>query len=110
VIVCLPIGPDGLIDPRWGRAARLAIADVRDGAIAEWDEVDVGWDSLHDSGTEGGHHARVAAFLRVRRVEAVVVHHMGDPMARMLSKMGIQVYLGAAGDARALAIAAATQG
>ena len=105
--VCIPVTGDGQIDPRWGRAARVAIAEVRDGQVADWQEHDVGWGELHDAGTEGSHHARVARFLREQRVEAVVAHHMGEGMRRMLDKMGLQVRLGAAGDARPAAVAAA---
>ncbi len=105
--VCVPVTSVGQIDPRWGRARRVAIADVRDGAIARWDETEVGWDTLHDEGTEGGHHARVARFLRESGVQLVVAEHMGDPMVNMLDKMGISVRLGAGGDARAAVLAAA---
>ena len=105
MIVCVPVTPVGEIDPRWGRAARVAIAKVDDGAIARWDEIDVGWDALHDAGSEGGHHARVARFLREQGTEVVVAHHMGDPMLQMLAAMGVQVRLGASGDARGAVLA-----
>ncbi len=99
--VCVPVTPDGQIDPRWGRASRVAVAEARDGAVAEWQEFDVRWDDLHDEGTEGGHHARVARFLREQGVGAVLAHHMGPDMEHMLGRMGIAVHLGMAGDARA---------
>ncbi len=108
MIVCVPVTTTGEIDPRWGRARRVAIADVRDGAIARWDEVEVGWDTLHDEGTEGGHHARVARFLQQHAVEVVVAEHMGDPMVTMLDRMRISIRLGGAGDARRAVLAAAT--
>jgi predicted Fe-Mo cluster-binding NifX family protein len=106
MIVCVPVTPDGAVDPRWGRAARVAIADVRDGAIAHWDEQPVGWDALHDEGTEGGHHARVARFLKSQGTQVVVAHHMGEPMEIMLGAMGVRVVFGASGDARAAVLAA----
>jgi len=106
VIVCVPVTPEGEVDPRWGRAARVAVARVEGGRIAAWDEHDVGWDVLHDVGTEGGHHARVATFLRDHRVEVVVAGHMGPPMAQMLANLRILARTGAQGDARA-AVAAA---
>ena len=71
----------------------------RDG-IGAWQEFAVGWDSLHDAGTEGSHHARVARFLREHRVEAVAAHHMGAGMTHMLEKMGLTVRLGETGSAR----------
>jgi predicted Fe-Mo cluster-binding NifX family protein len=101
MIVCVPVTGTGQIDPRWGRADRIAVANVEDGQIATWEEFDVGWNQLHDEGTEGSHHARVARFLLEHDVEAVVAGHMGSPMVGTLKKLGIQVQLGASDDARA---------
>jgi len=101
MIVCAPVTGEGIIDPRWGRADRVAVADVVDGEILSWREVEVSWSRLHDEGTPGSHHARVVGFLRDQHVEAVVVNHMGDGMTRMLDTMGLPVHLGASGDARA---------
>ena len=101
MIVCVPVTPDGDVDPRWGRAARVAIATVDAGRITAWDEHAVAWDVLHDVGTAGGHHARVAAFLKDHGVEVVVAGHMGPRMAQMLAKMRILARTGAQGDARA---------
>lgn len=98
MILCVPVMPTGEIDPRWGRAARVAVVEVRDGQLLRWEEHDVGWDRLHDVGGEGGHHARVARFLQRHRVEVVVAHHMGPPMAEMLERMGLEVRLGVTGD------------
>lgn len=100
MVVCVPIMPDGNVDPRWGRASRVAIARVEDGRIVAWVEHQVGWDVLHDAGPERGHHARVARFLVEHEVRTVVANHMGPPMAQMLARMGIEVRLGAAGSAR----------
>lgn len=98
--ICIPVTPDGRIDPRWGRAQRLAIASVNAGRVDGWEEFDVGWGTLHDEGPEGTHHARVARFLQEHGVELVVADHMGPGMAQMLAKMGIAVRLGASGPAR----------
>jgi predicted Fe-Mo cluster-binding NifX family protein len=106
VLVCVPVTVDGLIDPRWGRASRVAIAEVTGHQIAQWHEYEVGWDTLHDAGSEGTHHARVARFLQDQNVEAVVANHMGPPMAHMLDQMGLRVYFGAHGDARKAVLAA----
>jgi len=100
VIACVPVGGASVIDPRWGRADRLAIAEVLDGQIVSWQEFDVGWSRLHDEGAEGSHHARVVRFLLEHRVQAVVAGHMGDAMVHMLDKLGVQVHLGASGDAQ----------
>lgn len=99
MIVCIPITQEGFVASGWGRADRVAIAKVTPDTIDAWQEFDVGWGQLHDSGPEGGHHARIASFLKEHRVEAVIAGHMGPPMEHMLGKMGIKVHLGAAGRA-----------
>jgi predicted Fe-Mo cluster-binding NifX family protein len=91
---------EGLLDPRWGRAERVAVATVGRDGISDWKEFDVGWGSLHDTGTEGSHHARIARFLLEHKVEAVAADHMGAGMAHMLEKMGLTVRLGETGNAR----------
>jgi predicted Fe-Mo cluster-binding NifX family protein len=105
MIVCVPVRDDGQVDPRWGRARRAAVVEVSDGQILQWREHAVGWDRLHDETTEGGHHARVATFLRENQVDTVMVHHMGDGMQHMLDRMGISVRLGIGGEARQAVLA-----
>jgi predicted Fe-Mo cluster-binding NifX family protein len=100
MIVAVPVTDDGLIGPAWGRAEKVAIADVVGDGISGWTEYPVGWNDLHDTGTEGSHHARIARFLIDHKVEMVVSGHMGPPMQMMLSRMGIRVRLGAQGNAR----------
>lgn len=104
--VCVPITADGQVDPRWGRAGRVAVADVAGGQIRDWQEFAVGWDALHDQGTEGAHHARIARFLRDNQVQAIAVGHVGPGMQRMLGTMAIRVVTGLGGDARSAASAA----
>lgn len=106
MIVAVPVLPDGSLDPRWGRAQRVAVADVRDGQVVVWTEHEVGWGDAHDLGTEGSHHARVARFLQEHGVEVVAAHHMGEGMLRMLESMSIRAALGASGPARSAAAAA----
>jgi predicted Fe-Mo cluster-binding NifX family protein len=106
MIVCAPVMGDGMVDPRWGRADRVAVADLVDGKIVSWQEIEVSWSRLHDEGTPGSHHARVVTFLREHHVEAVVASHIGDGMVRLMAAMGMPVYLGATGDARAAVLAA----
>ncbi len=91
----------------WGRAQRIAVATVEDGAVTGWAEHDVRWDLAHDEGTEGSHHARVVTFLRENGVQVVATGHMGPPMARMLGTMGIRTVVDASGDPHAVALAAA---
>jgi len=106
MVLCVPVTTEGLIDPRWGRADRVAITEVTGDGIGAWQEYDVGWHALHDAGTEGSHHARVARFLKEHHVEAVVANHMGAPMVHMLERMGVKVWLGATGNAREAAMGA----
>ena len=107
-IVAVPVDPDGgLVGGSWGRAPRVAVATIADGGVADWVEHDVRWDELHDVGTEGGHHARIARFVMDNGVDVVAADHMGPPMIRMLGNMGIGIVLGATGDAREVAVAAA---
>ncbi len=106
MILCIPVTSDGMTAPGWGRSHRVATASASDGEITDWQEVDVGWDALHDEGTEGAHHARIARFLIDHRIQVVVAEHMGAGMTRMLTTMGIRTSMGAHGDARAAVVAA----
>ena len=109
MMMCAPVTSEGMIDHGWGRADRVALAEVIDGEIVSWKEVQVSWSTLHDEGTPGSHHARVVTFLRDEQVEAVVVNHRGDGMARSLATMGLPVHVGASGDARAAVLGAARE-
>jgi predicted Fe-Mo cluster-binding NifX family protein len=103
--ICVPVTTDGMVDHSWGRAARVAVAEIEDGSLVAWEEFAVEWDRLHDENTEGGHHARIARFIQDNRVETVVASHMGEPMVQMLGRMGIVVRLDVAGDAREAVVA-----
>jgi predicted Fe-Mo cluster-binding NifX family protein len=105
--IAIAITSDGEVGGGWGRAHFVAIANVADGAVTNWDQHEVAWDVAHDEGTEGSHHARIATFLREHDVDTVVAGHMGDGMVRMLATMSIATHLGLTGDAHAAAIAAA---
>lgn len=94
VRVLVPVTPGGAVSPGFGRAHRVAVATVRDGQVDGWVEHDVGWDTLHDQGNEGAHHARVARFLRENSVDVVVAGRVGPGMQRMLTTMGIRPVLG----------------
>jgi len=106
MIVMTPVTPEGDSDPRFGRAPRVAVAEVVDGAVVSWAEHQVDWDVLHDEGTHGAHHARVMTFLKENGVEAVVSAEMGPGMARMLDTAKIPVLLASPGDAKASVLAA----
>lgn len=106
MIVCVPVTGDGQVDPRWGRADWIAVAEVNDGEIVRWDEFEVSWSRLHDEGTSAQHHARVARFLRENHVDGVVAHHVGDGMVRMMNVMKLPLFLDATGDARTAVLTA----
>jgi predicted Fe-Mo cluster-binding NifX family protein len=106
MIVCLPVTADGQIGHSWGRAERVAVADVGASGIGRWDEFAVGWNQTHDAADHDSHHARIARFLTDHKVTFVVAGHMGQPMVEMLGQMSIGVRLGASGEARSAAISA----
>jgi predicted Fe-Mo cluster-binding NifX family protein len=106
MIVCLPVTADGQMGQSWGRADRVAIAEVGELGISKWEEFEVGWDKTHDALEHGQHHERIARFLTDHRVGCVVAGHMGPPMVQMLGEMGISVRLGASGEARKAAASA----
>ncbi len=111
VIACVPVLPDGTVDPRWGRADRLAIAEVEGGRLLSWEEFQVDWSVRHDEGSSARHHARVARFLLEHHVGAVVAHHVGEGMVRQLATMKVALHLDAVGDARdAVRAALASEG
>ena len=76
------------------------------GEVCDWQEFTLACETLHNQGSEGAHHARVARFLRDNGIQAVGVHHVGPRMQRMLDSMAIQVVTGLSGDARTAARAA----
>lgn len=106
MIVGVTITPDGDVGGGLGRARTMAVADVRDGEVVTWTEIDVGWGDLHGSGPEGAHHARIVRFLREHGVECVVTSGLGDGMRHTLGKLGVAVRTDLSGDARAAAAAA----
>ncbi len=105
MIVCVNVTPDGQVGQGWGRANRVAVVETAAGCILSWNEIEVGWDRLHDEATEGGHHARIARFLMEHKVEQVVSGHMGPGMQQMLARMAIDCRLGVSGDARSVVLA-----
>lgn len=99
-VAAVAVDEDGNVDAHWGRARRLAVAEVEQGVLTRWDEDDVQWDALHETDSERAHHARVARYLKQQGVTVVVAFHMGHGMRAVLERMGITLRLGASGDAR----------
>lgn len=105
-ITCVPVTADGQVGHSWGKASTVAVATVEDGDIVSWRTEVVGWDVSHEEETPGGHHARVARFVRDHDITTVLAGHMGEPMQNMLVKLGVRVRLGVDGDARAAVMSA----
>jgi predicted Fe-Mo cluster-binding NifX family protein len=101
--LCVPITPGGEVDPGWGRAEYVAVAELDATGVHDWREHHVRWGELHEASAEGSHHALIARFLREHGVSIVLAGHMGPPMQAVLEKMGVTVRLGMSGDARAAA-------
>ena len=108
MIVAVTTSSTGAVGGGLGRAQTVAVADVRDGTIVSWTEIEVGWGDLHGTGTEGSHHARIVRFVREHALESVVTSGLGEGMRTTMGKLGVVVRTDLAGDARAAAVTAAT--
>lgn len=111
VRVAVPVNPDGTVGARLGQASSIAVTEVNPARdrVCGWAVHQVDWDQSYARGPHATHHARVLRFLREQAVELVVAGgRVGIPMARSLQADGIDLVLGASGDARAAARAAAT--
>ena len=106
MIACVSVLPAGAVATGWGRARRVAVASVTDDGIGSWEEFDVAWDVLHDEGTEGAHHARVARFLADHHADVVITGRLGQGMERMIRSMGVRLVRDVDGDARAAVLGA----
>lgn len=100
MIIAVPVTSDGQVDIKWGKAHNVAIAEVQDNQIVEWDEHEVGWDVLHDSSTEGSHHARIVTFLKENAVDSVIINRCGAPMLNTMAKMNLVIATDAEGNAK----------
>lgn len=108
MIVAVTVSPQGTVSGGLGRAQTVAVAEVRDGAVASWAEVEVGWGDLHGSGPEGTHHAQIVRFVREHALECIVTSGLGESMRTTLAKLGVVVRTDLHGDARNAAVVAAT--
>lgn len=103
----MTVSPRGTVTGGLGRAQDLAVAEVRDGVVAQWAEHHVGWGDLHGTGPEGTHHARIVRFVREHGIECVVTSGLGEGMRTTMAKLGVAVRTDLAGDAREAAVEAA---
>lgn len=101
MIIAIPVLEDGTVDPRWGKAHTVALAQVEKDQLIGWSDIEVNWDVLHDEApSEGSHHARVVRFLQDNNVEAVILNHAGAPMMNTMQKMGLVIATDAEGNAK----------
>ena len=48
--VMIPVRPDGSVEPRFGKAPMVAVAQVdNDGHVTDWHTFKVEWDRLHNA-------------------------------------------------------------
>ncbi len=104
--VATPVDGSGNTAHAWGKAHWVGVARVEGDSVVEWDVYETDWDTLHDVGSHGSHHARIVRFLREHDIAAVVVDHMGEGMRQVMAKMGIPLLPSTPGDARASVAAA----
>lgn len=104
--VAVVVSPDGSrIGGGLGKASHMAVARVQDGVVTDWQVYPVQWDVLHDEGPHGTHHGRIVRFMQEHDVSRVVAAHIGPPMQNTLSKLGLTLTMGVAGDAREAVLA-----
>ncbi|WP_337247883.1 NifB/NifX family molybdenum-iron cluster-binding protein [Actinomyces sp. 432] len=104
--VLIPVTADGEVEPRFGRAPRVAVVTASAGVITDWQEFEVGWDTAHDAGSHGAHHARIVRFLNEHRVDTIIATHMGGGMQRVVARMGLRLLGTPGGRARAAVVTA----
>jgi predicted Fe-Mo cluster-binding NifX family protein len=98
--VCIPLNADGTIHDRLGQANKVAICHVHDGAVTDWTEHVVEWDTTYGVDVLGVHHPRVIRFLQGNNVNVVVADNVCDIMQSTLPTLGIEVRMHVTGDAR----------
>ncbi len=106
MILATPVDINEQSARAWGRAHWIAVAQVDDTGIVDWQVHEVAWDESHGSGSHGAHHARIVRFLKEQQIEAVVVDHMGEGMQRVMRSMGIPLLPTTPGEAKASVLAA----
>lgn len=104
--VLTPVNPDGSSGGHFGKAHWVAVGNIENDQLVDWDVHEVAWDVSHDSGSHGSHHARVISFLKDHHIEYVVAAGMGQGMARMLDSAKVAVLPATAGDAKRSVLAA----
>lgn len=109
--IAIPVTPEGQVDPRFGKAHFVAVAEVNDDGTetTQWDVQEVNWDELHDIEPHGTHHGRIVRFLTDNNVDSVIINHAGESMLNTMAKMGLIIVTEAEGDAKEITAEVAPQ-
>ncbi|MGI5950784.1 MAG: NifB/NifX family molybdenum-iron cluster-binding protein [Brooklawnia sp.] len=107
MILTVPVTPEGVVSSHFGKATRMAVGEVNDGQLVNWQVHEVGWDVLHDEGGGGQHHARIVRFLKEQGVQRVLFSGMGASMQNTVAKMGLELVKVGPLDAREAVVQAA---
>lgn len=101
---------NGKVNPHFGRADQMALVDVEDGKITDWQVVDTPFaemhkDHHHNDGETGhphrsSHQSTIKEFLTGHDVNAVFVQHAGPGLQKVKDETDIKIITGAQGDAR----------
>lgn len=103
--IATPVLPNGMVNAHFGRAKRIAIADVENGQITEWKEIDVPFAEEHDHHNghhhdhgnhdhhhhHHGHHESMKNFMIENGVDIVLVEHAGPGMVRVFNDTDIKL-------------------
>lgn len=101
---------NGKVNPHFGRADQMALADVEGVKITQWKVVDTPFANMHRDhdhhGGSGGHtpnpshQSTIKQFLLDHDVDVVFVGHAGPGLQKVKDETKMNVVTGAQGDAR----------
>jgi len=98
--VAVPVTHEGAVFERLAQAPLVAVCHLDDGAITDWTEYEVGWDTTYGVDVLGNHHARAMRFVEAHGVTTVIASDVCDSMQRSLAAKGVQIHAHQSGDAR----------
>lgn len=107
--IAVAVLPNGMVNAHFGRASKMALADVENGAITKWEEIDAPFAEMH--GDHHHHHgaghqpspthqSTIKNFLVEQNVNVVLVHHAGPGLQKVKDDTDIEIVAGAQGNAR----------
>lgn len=123
--IAVAVLPNGMVNAHFGRADKLAFANIENGQITEWEEVSVPFaashgdhghhhdhDHQHEHGHHhaSGHHESIKDFLVESGVNLVLLDHAGPGMKLVQEQTDIKIVVGAQGNAKEAVQALIDQG